>query len=382
MAMRPAVQSDNPKFDVDGFPAGLPQVIQIPAAWTAHSLEREGPECWVERLSPQELQDLEAAARPWLARVSADSHALAGVEASSFPLPLLGSRLSNIRRDLLEGRGFVVLRGLPVHRWGRRLSAVALYGLGLHLGRPRPQNRQGHLLGHVRDTGRSSADPGVRIYQTRERQTFHTDSADLVGLLSIQPARRGGDSKIVSSVSIYNEMRRRRPDLARLLFEAVATDHRGEHPSGAQPFFSIPVFSWHEGSLSAIYQRQYIDSAQRFPEAPRLSPEHVEALDMFDALAEDPALSITMRLATGDVQFLHSHTTLHDRTAFEDWQDSARRRHLLRLWLAPLEAKPLPPVFAERYGSVTPGARGGVAATGSAMMPLEELGEEALEASL
>lgn len=381
MARQP-VDGGGPKCDSESFPPGLPQVIQIPSAWTALSLEREGPECWVEMFNSEELQEIEAAATPWLVRLSSDVHALGGAGPSDFPIPRLGPRLSSIRQDLLEGRGFVVLRGLPVRKWGRRLSAVALYGLGLHLGKPRPQNRQGHLLGHVRDTGRSSTDPGVRIYQTRERQTFHTDSADIVGLLSLQTARRGGDSKIVSSVSIYNEMRRRRPDLAKLLFEAVATDHRGEHPVGAQPFFNIPVFSWHEGRLSAIYQRQYIDSAQRYPDAPRLSPKHIEALNLFDALAEDPSLSVTMRLAPGDVQLLHSHTTLHDRTAFEDWEDSARRRHLLRLWLAPPQARPLPAVFAERYGSVVPGDRGGVAAEGSEALPLEELAEETPAAAL
>jgi hypothetical protein len=70
-----------------------------------------------------------------------------------------------------------------------------------------------------------------------------------------------------------------------------------------------------------------------------------------------------MTLERGDLQFVHNHTVLHDRTAFEDYPEPERRRYLLRLWLAPEGARPLPPVFAQRYGSVVPGARGGVTLT-------------------
>jgi len=228
------------------------------------------------------------------------------------------------------------------------------------------------VLGHVRDVGLSSADPNVRIYQTHERQTFHTDSADVVGLLCLQTAKRGGLSALVSSTTLYNELRAHRPELAARLFEPLATDRRGEVPTGAQPYFVIPVFNWFAGRLSAIYQRQYIDSAQRFGSAPRLDAQQIEALDLLDALANDPAQHFTMALEVGDLQFVHNHVLLHDRTAFEDGPEPARRRHLLRLWLAPDGARPLPPVFAQRYGSVTPGARGGVpSADGVLRAPLD-----------
>jgi hypothetical protein len=194
-----------------------------------------------------------------------------------------------------------------------------------------------------------------------------------VGLLCIHEAQQGGDSLLVSSTTIYNEMRRRRPDLAALLFEPLATDRRGEVPIGMKPWFDIPVFSWHDGSLSALYQRQYIDSAQRFELAPRLTAAKVEALDLFDSLANDPALNFTMRLAPGDMQFVHNHNLLHDRSGFTDWPDAARRRHLLRLWLAVPGARALPPVYAQRYGSVTVGDRGGIVVPGTTpCVPLDE----------
>ena len=311
---------------------------------------------WIETLSPQEVAEIEAAAAP-LDALEVD---IAALQAGDFPLPTLAQRLQRIRADVLHGRGFVLLRGLPVQRWSLRRSATAFFGIGMHLGAAVSQNAQGHVLGHVRDLGLHSDDPRVRIYQTAERQTFHTDSADIVGLLCLQTAREGGHSALVSSSTVWNEMRRRRPDLARLLLQPLATDRRGEVPAGELPFFSIPVYNAFEGHLSAIYQRQYIDSAQRFEQAPRLTPAHVQALDLFDQLCNDPALHFLMTLQRGDIQLVHNHTLLHDRTAFSDWPEPERRRHLLRLWLAPREARPLPPVFAQRYGRVTPGARGGV----------------------
>jgi Taurine catabolism dioxygenase TauD, TfdA family len=119
-------------------------------------------------------------------------------------------------------------------------------------------------------------------------------------------------------------------------------------------------FNYHDGLLSAIYQRQYIESARRFPGVAPLSPQQIEALDLFDELANDPRLNLMMEFQPGDIQLVHNHTIMHDRTAFEDYPEPERKRHLLRLWLAPPSARRLPDVYAERFGSITPGNRGGV----------------------
>src|SRR5499427_8340075 len=221
------------------FPPGLPVRIEGPSAWYGSTMAARSD--WIELLSEREVDELAAASEPWMD----DRVDLVSLTKERFQLPSLAPRLAGTLDALLNGRGFVLWRGLPVERWGRRRSAVAFYGLGMHLGNPVSQNAQGHMLGHVRDMGLSSADPNVRIYQTRERQTFHTDSADLVGLLCLQTARSGGASALVSSSTLYNEMRARRPDLAACLFEPLATDRRGEVPHGAKPFFEIPVFNWH-----------------------------------------------------------------------------------------------------------------------------------------
>jgi hypothetical protein len=337
----------------------LPAEIGDHSAWYGPDLK--GRTDWIASLSEAEIAEVESAARE-LAKSSGD---LTSINTEDFPLPTLGPRLRCLLEEVLRGRGFVLIKALPVERWTKRDAAIAFLGIGIHLGSLRMQNAAGHLLGHVRDLGRSSLDPNARIYQTRERQTHHTDSCDVVGLLCLRAAKSGGLSNLVSSTTIFNEMRRRRPDLLKVLLEPIETDRRGEVSEGGKPYFSIPVFNWHEGLLSAIYQRQYIESARRLPGVAPLSPLQIQALDLLDELANDPALNLMMDLQPGEMQFVHNHTILHDRTAFEDFSEPERKRHLLRLWLAPPNARPLPNVYAERFGSVTPGERGGIAVKGS-----------------
>jgi hypothetical protein len=297
---------------------------------------------------------------------------LVEIRREHFALPTLAPVLDAMRGELLDGRGFVLVRGLPLERYTLAETALIFWGLGTHFGAALSQNAQGHVLGHVKDLGFDAGDPHTRLYQTNQRQGYHTDSSDIVALLCIRPARSGGRSSIASTVTAYNEVLARRADLVSALFEPVATDHRGEVPPGGRPWFSIPVLSWYADRLTGIYQRRYIESAQRFPDAPRLTARQRDALDVFDAVLDDPAVHLQMDFHPGDVQLIHNHQILHDRTAFEDDADPESRRHLLRLWLSPADARPLPPVFAERYGSVEPGRRGGVkSADGVLRAPLD-----------
>jgi len=335
-------------------PHYLPAEVRDQSAWYGPDLACR-PD-WIHHLSEAEMAEVEDAVDK-LRRSNCD---LASIGSDDFPLPTLGQRLNAVLDEVLNGRGFVLIRALPVDRWTKRKAAIAFLGIGTHLGSLRSQNAAGHLLGHVTDLGRSSLDPSARIYQTRERQTHHTDSCDVVGLLCLRPAKSGGLSSLVSSTTVFNEMRRRRPDLLEALLHPIETDRRGEVPEGCKPYFSIPVFNWHAGLVSAMYQRQYIESARRFPDVPPLTPLQTEALDLLDTLANDPELQLMMELQPGDIQLVHNHTILHDRTAFEDWPEPERKRHLLRLWVAPAAARPLPEVYAERYGSVVPGNRGGI----------------------
>jgi alpha-ketoglutarate-dependent taurine dioxygenase len=347
----------------------LPGPFAGPAAWAGPDMAAD-PSGWTIRLDAGAIAEVRAAAQAFLAT----GRDIGTLSAADFPLPRLAATLQALRVELILGRGFALVRALPVAEMTRAEAAAAFCGIGAHLGLARSQNAKGHILGHVTDLGRDPNDPTARIYQTHARQTFHTDGCDVVALLCLAEAKAGGDSLLVSGEAVWNEMRARRPDLLRLLTEPLATDRRGEVPEGANPWFEIPVFALHDGRVSMQYQRQYIDSAQRFDGAPRLTDAHVEALDLFDALCNDTGFNFRMRLAPGDMQFVYNHALLHDRTGFTDHEDPARRRHLLRLWLTIPGDRDLPSSFVQKYGSITPGDRGGIAVPGMALVaPLDPI---------
>ena len=345
----------------------MTQAVRGPGVWYGRDLARRDD--WIRPFSAAELAEIDAAVQAY----RSSGKPLQALSAGDFPLPRLGPVLREVLAELLEGRGFILLRGLPVGRMTREAQAIAYLGLGAWLGAFRSQNAKGHLLGHVKDLGLDIRDPRVRYYQTSRGLEYHTDSVDVVGLLCLKTAKAGGESYLASSMSVYNEVLARRPDLAPALFEPFPTDRRGEVPEGMRPWFDIPIFHWHAGKLSCIYVRQYIESAQRlFPEARRLTRAQVQAMDLIDELCNDPAIHLAMDFQPGDIQLLHNHQILHSRGDFENWPEPERHRHLLRLWLAPPEARPLPEVYAPRYGSVAPGARGGIVLEGTTFkVPLE-----------
>lgn len=341
-------------------PASLPAHITSRSAWLGKDM-RDSPDKWLYSLTPEDISDLEQAAEHFLAT----GQDIGEIALQTFPLTTFARHTENLKQCLLNGTGVEVIRGLPIDNYTQAFAATIFCGIGAHLGSARSQNAQGHILGHVRDIGADASDPNSRIYQTNERQSFHTDSADVVALLCLKDAKQGGQSLLVSAESIYNRMKSECPDLLLKLFEPISTDRRGEVPEGSAPFMNIPVLSWGNGFLTVFYQRQYIDSAQRFSEAIPLTADHVSALNRFDELANDPDLCFGMQLEPGDMQFVYNHSQLHDRTAFLDWPESEKRRHLMRLWLSLEGDRPLPECFRERYGSIEIGNRGGIIIKGT-----------------
>ncbi len=334
----------------------LRRAIEGPSAWIGAEMRLREAE-WSYRLAPSEVAEIEAA----LKSVQARGLDIAAIRREDFPLLTLGPVLDRLRAEVLDGRGFVLLRGVPVEGRSIAESAAVYWGIGSYFGSARSQNAKGHLLGHVYDLGGSSAtDPTIRSYATAERQNFHIDRCDVVALLCLRRAKSGGLSAVVSSMTVHNVMLARRPDLLERLYRPFPVDRRGEVPEGKAPFYQAPVFNEHAGKVSVLYSRLHIGSSQRFPEARRLTPEDIEALDMLADLAGDPELRLDMNFMPGDIQFLHNHTILHARTGYEVWPEIERKRHLLRLWLSPLAARPLPPVFSECYGDITIGNRGGI----------------------
>ena len=300
--------------------------------------------------------------------------AITEITRDNFPLDRrLQHQLADLQEELVNGRGFFLLRGLPIDGLSRETVARLYLGVGAYIGDVVSQNAQGHVLGHVKDLGLDPHDPKTRIYTTTYRHLFHTDSCDIVGLLCLHPAKTGGASAIASSTALYNEIAQRRPDLAAVLAEPFVVDRKGEIPLGKGPTYEMPIFNHYAGQLSTMYSRDFITVAQQRPEVKRLSDAQVEAMDLLDELAASDEFRLDMDFRPGDVQFLHNHQILHARTAYEDHAESARKRHLLRLWLSAPNGRPLPDVFAERYGEIRVGQRrGGIVVPGAKLTaPLE-----------
>ena len=332
-----------------------PGPIAGPAAWKGPELAKRRE--WFYELAAEDLAELDAAIRTHFA----EGREMGDLSPATFRLPTLSKKIATLLDQVIHGCGFVMLRGFPVTKYTTAESAVAYLGVGSHFGSFRSQNAKGHLLGHVCDLGLDIRKPTTRYYQTNRELEYHTDSCDIVGLLCLKTSKSGGESRLVSSVTLHNELLHLRPDLWKQLFNPFPTDRRGEVPPGMLPWFELPVFNWHAGELSTIFSGQYIRSAQEnFPQARRLTAAEHEALDMLDALTNDPELNLTIEFRPGDMQFVHNHQILHSRTDFEDWPELEKRRHLLRLWLAPAAARELPPAYAQRYGSIVPGNRGGI----------------------
>jgi hypothetical protein len=307
--------------------------IGSPAAWLGKDM-REQESAWHVHLNASELAEFGEG----LDRLEQDRIAMNQVDRTSLRLPRLEPKISAWRHELMHGRGFVIVSGFPVEEWGEARSALAFWTLGHHLGVPGAQNPDGELLGHVKDYGELAHSPDVRLYRTTSDIRFHCDAADVVGLLCLQTAKKGGQSRIASSVAIWNAIFESDPESAALLFEPFAHDLRGEHrPNGPRHANIQPCCLGEDGVLRTFYHSEYFRSAARLPEVGALPKRHQKLLDRYDALGASPDFHMDMWLERGDMQFISNHTIVHARTEYEDDPDSARKRHLLRLWLS-LEA--------------------------------------------
>jgi hypothetical protein len=295
-----------------------------PAAWIGADLARSDD--WIETLTPEQADELIAATA---AAKSVNSNLMA-LDARDFPLPTLGTTIAGWREELRSGRGFLLVRGVPVQRFTRDEAEVAFWGLGLHLGVPGAQNLDGDLLGHVTDLSASAEHADERLYRTNQRIRFHCDAADVVGLLCLGTAPEGGSSRLVSSVTVFDHLVTERPDLAARLFEPFLLDAR--RPEGsATPFTSVPPCRFDGERLRTFMHLDYFTSVERHPGA-TLDATARAALEAWEEFAERPEIHVDMQLAAGDLQLVDNHSVVHARTAYVDAPGSPR--HLLRLWLS------------------------------------------------
>ena len=327
--------------------------IEERAAWIGPRIQQQTD--WIYRLSEAQIAEIDAA----LAQVKRTGLKIP-FTAAQFPLPTVASALVDIRDEVENGRGFMLLRGFPRARYSDADCELVYWGLGIHLGTPVSQNARGHLLGHVRDEGGSIGDPNTRLYQTSLRMDFHTDMlpVDLLGLFCLRTAKTGGASKLVSALTVHNILRDERPDLLDELYGSYHLDWRGEEPAGEQGWFSLPMFSEADGRITTrICSIPYYDSAARFGEQYKPTAKQREALVLVQEIANRPELMLSMSFEEGDMQLINNHIMLHAREAYVDHPEPGRERHLLRMWIAVNDARrrPLAPVLEQRYRWVREG---------------------------
>jgi len=348
-----------------------PTPITGPCAWRGEEMARSPR--WLRPLDPGAVAEIDAALRAARA---------AGVPwhrttRERFPLDRLRGTLAEVAAELEDGAGVVTLRGLPVARYTAEELRQLWFGLGSHLGRPVFQNRRGELMREIKDEGQDVgerygqiATPGAEApvlssyarTLSNGRLRFHTDRCDVVGLLCVRQARAGGISKLASSVAVHNEMLRRRPDLAAVLYQDVYRSRFGEEGEQPDSVYPLPIFGVRDGKFTSHYSLTYIEVAQMVPGVPPLTDAQREAIALLASLAEE--LAFEMRFEPGDVQLVNNHVVYHARTAFEDDAPTGQTRLLYRLWLSMPNSRPLPPGHEVLWGRIEPGAlRGGIAQT-------------------
>ncbi len=322
--------------------------------WLASDLKSE--ERWIHKLSAAEIADIDQA----LAAVKRDGLTIETLTRDTFKLGVFSATLQLVLDKLENDLGVYVLRGLPVSKYTKDEQRLIYWGVGLHLGVPVSQSSKGDVLGDVKNFGDSVVTKTGRGYMSRERLGYHTDTSDVVGLFVLQTAKSGGLSMFASAVAIRDEIAAKRPDLFEVLQQPFYWSWKGQEAKGELPYYQQPIYSFKDGKFSSRYIGTHITAAQEFPEVPRLTEKQKEAIEMLVTLANEDRFHYAMMFEPGDFQFLNNHVTYHARTEFDDYEEEEKRRHLLRMWLAVPNSRPLDdsmkPIFQDPSAGA---ARGG-----------------------
>jgi Taurine catabolism dioxygenase TauD, TfdA family len=326
-----------------------------PAVWTGEEINNSRR--WIRDFPASGAAALDNA----LAAVNEAGLEWSQITRKDFPLSGLDALLDDIRDELESGVGIMKLRGFPVHRYDEDDLRKIYFGLGTHLGTPVFQNRSGELMRAIRDEG---AHVGRTYGETKDQKgttflssyartltngglRFHTDRTDVVGLLCVRQAMKGGVSTLASTPAIHNAILARRPDLLDALFTDYWRSRFGEEGTGKDgagttraTAYPLPIFGLRDGKFTSHYSLTFIEAAQLAPDVPKLTAAQKEAIDMLMATAQE--LCFEMTLEPGDLQLINSHVTYHGRTPFEDEASSGHDRLLLRLWLTMPNNRPLP----------------------------------------
>ncbi|MCA9071427.1 MAG: TauD/TfdA family dioxygenase [Planctomycetaceae bacterium] len=330
-----------------------PQTLDHPAAWLGKEIATR-PD-FLYTLQNEDLDDLSKALSHSL------NHELNDVTQGLFPLPNLGERLAEIQNSLETGSGATLIRGFPVQNYSKEELQRIFWGIVQHIGTPVSQSAKGERIFHVRDEGYRLDDPRARGPNTRKRLSFHTDRCDVIAFMCLKQAKAGGENDIVSSITLYNEIQRRRPELLHELMQPYYYRRHNVDLGNDQAFCRQPIFSFYGGHFAGSFLRVLIERAYNSPDLPPMTDLQCEALDFLEEVAEEPDLRYQFRQAPGDILLLNNWVTFHRRSEFEDFEEPEKRRHILRVWLSVPNSRPLDPLFKENFGATEAGAiRGGM----------------------
>ena len=324
-----------------------------PAAWTRTSLANE-PGGYLVHLSDADRATIVDTIRALRerGRLDAPSNTLSRDE---FAFGALGTKLAAAYADVRAGRGFTILRRLPLDE-ALTLAEfrAAVWGLGLHFGgRLLSQNAQGEQITEVVDA--TANDPTPRMYRSNVELRLHTDITDMLSLACWHKAASGGRSTIGSGLSIHDEIARRDPQALELLYRGYQYHRLGKAADGAEPFtpYRIPVFADVGGTISVHYQRTGIAGGHRASGVP-LTDADIAALDLFDEVGRMPEFRLDFDLERGDMLVLNNYTMLHARGGFTNHPEPERIRRFVRLWPAGTDFRRVPKEFEHFDGPGVP----------------------------
>jgi hypothetical protein len=298
--------------------------IEEPNVWTGDDFN--AGEEWVVNLSKTQIGVLEDAMESAVARKIAPPD----LSPDNFPLGELCPVLDAAYETLEHGRGFLVLRGWPSENYSHAQNLTVYCGVASYFGKAMVQNYEGEAVVDVIDKDKPY-DHTSRGYMGNKKLPFHSDGADLVGLLCLGEPIQGGTSLLLSATKLYNTILAKRPDYLETLMLGFYHHRRGQHDPGEAPISAerIPIFSFHNDLLHCCYNRNPINWVVH--EGMSLSEREIEILDYFDALCHRPSIAVEMTFRQGDMQFVNNFVILHSRSEYRDAPNN--RRHLVRLWL-------------------------------------------------
>ncbi|KAJ5578206.1 uncharacterized protein N7459_007170 [Penicillium hispanicum] len=318
-------------------PTGFPQQLVSPLVWEGKDVEKRSD--WIYQLNNAQLDEIDAALKSFKAL----NKPLGYINQSTFPLPQLHPTLRDLSKELHNGRGFFVLRGLRIDDYSREDNIIIYTGVSSHIGSirgrqqdTRLQNGTSPVISHIKDITRTVDKSKIGApSNTSDKQVFHTDAGDIISLLCLSPSAEAGESYLSSSWNVYNILAKERPDLIHTLSQDWPVDGFN-NPN--KPYTLRPLL-YHQPATESTPERVLIQYARRYftgflaqprsKDIPPITEAQAEALDALHFLAEEHSASLDFQ--KGDVQYVNNLSIFHARNGFKD--APGKERHLLRIWL-------------------------------------------------